>query len=135
MNARDRALLLLAVRRGLIGPEGASRAQALKEPARQHQLEAGGHHRDHAARDEQTESGVDGGLAPDAVGYRPIDDLSHGESQKQRGHHQLPVVLVGGAEVRADLRQGREHGVDGECDHRRHQRQQNDRFALAGLHG
>jgi tetratricopeptide (TPR) repeat protein len=32
MNARDRALLLLAVRRGLIGPDGANRAQALARP-------------------------------------------------------------------------------------------------------
>ena len=89
------------------------RAEALQHPAGQHGREPGREDRDQAADDEQGDAGEYRRLAADAVGYRAPDQLADGEAEEQRRDDHLRVVFVGDAEVAADRRQGRQHGVDG----------------------
>ena len=85
---------------------GARGANALQEPAHEHDRIAPGGHGQQATQCEQPKADVHSRLSTEAVGERPIQELSQPKPQEQRGNHQLAVVSPRGAELGADLSQG-----------------------------
>ena len=52
--------------------------------------------------------------AAEAVGERPEDELRHTEADHVGGDDELPLVLVGHAQILAHVGQGGQHDVDGQ---------------------
>ena len=118
---------------------GTRRANALQEAAREHGRVTPGSHGQQATEHEQPQADVHSRLSTEAVGERPIQELSQPKPQEQRGNHQLAGVFPLHAELAADLSQGGQHGVDRQRrrghQHGHQQRKFAGRQCLDGAHG
>jgi hypothetical protein len=73
------------------------------------------------------------GLAPEPVRQGAVDQLGPAEAEQIGGDDPLAAVFVLHAQVFADVRQGRQHRVDGQGVQRHHQCDQTDELDEAGL--
>jgi hypothetical protein len=103
----------------------------LQRTSDHHGLEVPGEGRQHRKGCVEAQARQQHRLASEAIRERAVDQLGGAEAQQEGGDHPLALVVGDEAQVRADRRQGREHGVDREGVDRHHQRDQRDELLEA----
>ena len=112
---------------------GRRAAQSLADAGRDQGVEGGRQGRQQAEDHVDCDPRHQDRLAAEPVGQRPVRQLGAAEAQQIGGDHPLDAVGRAHRQVLADVRQGRQHGIDGQGVHRHQRRDQADELDEAGL--